>query len=56
MGSYTIGQQEIIEALEDCLDSLEGDVYKKDFEKACAKVLKTYKYFTDSEEKTGENK
>ena len=46
MGIWICGIGEIEGKLMDLLDNLEGEVYEKDFKKACENAIKRYKYFS----------
>jgi len=46
MGTYVVGQKEIMQKLEELLNSLEGEVYEQDFRDSCTEVADNYKHFT----------
>jgi len=48
MGIYKISEQEIYNAVNDCLDTLEGDFDKKTLHRALDEVKKEYKYTSDN--------
>jgi hypothetical protein len=52
MGSYKIGQEEIIEKLEQALDSLEGDFTDRELID-CLDVMKHYPYVSDIDKDEG---
>ena len=48
MGTYGISNEEIIEAVEEALNNLEGDFTDKQL-KECLEVMKAYPYVADKE-------
>ena len=54
MGTYNCSYSEIYDVIEEALDNLEGEVYRKDFEDVCKDMLDEYKHFTDKKKRKKE--
>lgn len=56
MGTYNCSREEIFDAIEEALDNLEGEVFRRDFDDACKDIYNKYKHFSDrkkSQKRTG---